>query len=405
MDKRVDSRLSDKHITTNYMKEFQCIGGECSDNCCTSSWTISIDKPTYYKYKAIDDPALRSKLDASIKKFKGDRSSEKFGYIVPQNGKRCVFQSDCGLCEIHSDLGEDALSKTCRTYPKRVKKFQNASFLTGMTSCPEVTRLCLENPIKPIEVNAEANLSPKLAIGKTTSDCEVELLLQTVDAIDESNLHPAMQVIFLMQLVKWFQTNASVPSEIELKIFSDQLLLKIASLGSSIDPMDAAIFQYSFFDRVVLERNYNANAKEPIAILIKNIANGLMYRSVAKANSIALYLNGKNTVLFDFESKNPGLFSRLLINEIYGNAELFIHGNSAADAILRKIVARMAFTRFMLSGCANAMGVEFAMDDYIKCVYLTARSLEHDPKKSDTLESALKQRGGDPLIASALLLV
>ena len=60
MDKRVDSRLSDKHITTNYMKEFQCIGGECSDNCCTSSWTISIDKPTYYKYKAIDDPALRS---------------------------------------------------------------------------------------------------------------------------------------------------------------------------------------------------------------------------------------------------------------------------------------------------------------------------------------------------------
>ena len=54
-----------------------------------------------------------------------------------------------------------------------------------------------------------------------------------------------------------------------------------------------------------------------VSILIKNIANGLMYRSVAKANSIALYLNGKNTVLFDFESKHPGLFSRLLINEIW----------------------------------------------------------------------------------------
>ena len=133
-----------------------------------------------------------------------------------------------------------------------------------MTSCPEVTRLCLENPIKPIEVNAEANLSPKLAIGKTTSDCEVELLLQTVDAIDESNLNPAMQVIFLMQLVKWFQTNASVPSEIELKIFSDQLLLKIASLGSSIDPMDAAIFQYSFFDRVSLSATIMLTQKSPL---------------------------------------------------------------------------------------------------------------------------------------------
>ena len=62
-------------------------------------WTISIDKPTYYKYKAIDDPALRSKLDASIKKFKGDRSSEKFGYIVPQNGKRCVFKVIVGFAK------------------------------------------------------------------------------------------------------------------------------------------------------------------------------------------------------------------------------------------------------------------------------------------------------------------
>ena len=130
-----------------------------------------------------------------------------------------------------------------------------------------------------------------------------------------------------------------------------------------------------------------------------------MYGSVTKAASISMYINGKTNILGNFEAKNPRLFTRLLINEVLSNAELFVHANKASSGILRDLTGRLAFTRFLLAGFANASGDGFSMDDYTKCVYLASRALEHDALKTATLEKALKQKDDNPIVTSALLLV
>ena len=393
-------------LTASYMFDFKCIGEHCIDNCCTSSWTIAIDKQTFYKYKEVNENSLNGKISQSIKKFKSGRTAEKFGYIAqPQGASRCVFQKTCGLCEIQSELGEEALSKTCRTFPRRLKKFNNASFLTGMTSCPEIARLCLSGDVELTSNEALHNNDKKISAGTSTSKCETGILQTTINMLANYDLSPAMQVLLLVQLVEMFQTFHKAPTEIEYLLAAKKVTQQLVEISEAIDPTDASIFQYNFFESLLLQPNYNVTALEPIAVVIKQIANSFMYGSVTKAASISMYINGKTNILGNFEAKNPRLFTRLLINEVLSNAELFVHANKASSGILRDLTGRLAFTRFLLAGFANASGDGFSMDDYTKCVYLASRALEHDALKTATLEKALKQKDDNPIVTSALLVV
>jgi len=405
----MDQFISNKNhasITPSYMSDFSCIGEKCPDNCCTSSWAITIDKETFYKYKKVNDLQLKDKISRSLKKFKMGRTAEKFGYIANEKGtERCMFQQECGLCQIQSELGEDALSKTCRTFPRRVKKFNNASFLTGMTSCPEITKLCLSGEVEIEKIDKPRNFVQNISIATTTSNCETTILEVTINLIKTSELSPSMQVLLLVQLVEMFQKFNYVPTEMEYLLSAEKVRQKLSEISALIDPTDAAIFQYNFFEKLLLEPNYNVTAIEPIAVLIKNIANSFMYRSVKKAASISIYMNGKANILANFEQRNPLLFTRLLINEILSNAELFVHSNRAYKGVLRDITGRLSFTRFLLAGTASSSGENFSMDDYVKSVYLSSRSLEHDAAKTATLEKALTQQDDNPIITSALLLV
>ena len=41
-------------LVPEYYKQFQCIGGACEDTCC-AGWNITVDKPTYQKYKKVKE--------------------------------------------------------------------------------------------------------------------------------------------------------------------------------------------------------------------------------------------------------------------------------------------------------------------------------------------------------------
>lgn len=405
----MDQFISNKNqtsITASYMPDFSCIGEKCPDNCCTSSWAITIDKDTFYRYKKVNDLQLKDKMTKSLKKFKIDRTAEKFGYIAHEKGVgRCLFQQECGLCQIQSELGEDALSKTCRTFPRRVKKFNNANFLTGMTSCPEITKLCLSAEVELEKIDKPSSFGQNMSIASTTSNCETAILEVTINLLKKSELSPSMQVLLFVQLIEMFQKFNNAPTEIEYLLSAEKVSQKLSEISAMIDPTDAAIFQYNFFEKLILEPNYNVTAIEPIGVLIKNIANSFMYGSVTKAASISIYMNAKANSLANFENRNPRLFTRLLINEILANAELFVHSNRAYKGVLRDITGRLSFTRFLLAGAASSLGEDFSMDDYVKSVYLASRSLEHDAAKTATLEKALTQQDENPIITSALLLV
>jgi lysine-N-methylase len=61
----------------------------------------------------------------------------------------CNFLS-AGLCEIHSTVGEDLLSKNCATYPRVMTQVDGVLQRSLDLSCPEAARLALSNP-EPME--------------------------------------------------------------------------------------------------------------------------------------------------------------------------------------------------------------------------------------------------------------
>lgn len=112
--------------------------------CCGRNWSISIDKKTHQKY------VLSSRADiASIAKEnlvllrKGKNSYSR----VKLNEKgECPFVDENKLCMIHRDLGEEALSHTCSTYPRSSTRYQDETRHTLTLSCPEVVRRVLFDP-------------------------------------------------------------------------------------------------------------------------------------------------------------------------------------------------------------------------------------------------------------------
>lgn len=77
-------------------------------------------------------------------------------FRLDNNGK-CMLQNKDGLCNIHSNLGERFLCKTCRIYPRLMNVVDNSIERSLSTSCPEVVKKLLLNN-KRIEFNQEVKL-------------------------------------------------------------------------------------------------------------------------------------------------------------------------------------------------------------------------------------------------------
>lgn len=122
----------------DYYKKFQCIAGTCPDTCC-AGWEISVDPVSERRYqreakqKAHSNPAFAKKLKKHI----------KHGRIISE-GATCPFLNQEGLCEMYLELGPDSLCETCTRHPRHMEDYGNLHELVLLLSCPEVSRLVLE---------------------------------------------------------------------------------------------------------------------------------------------------------------------------------------------------------------------------------------------------------------------
>lgn len=152
-------------LQPTYFKDFKCSGGNCKLNCCNYNWHITVDKDTYLKYRAVKTPKeFAEKLNKYIKRNR--RSKGKFDYAkliqtnnkhslkfdVLEDGKQeeqfeevfikgCIFQDEKGLCEIHSNLGADALSNTCKIFPRIFNNIFGNYERSLFLGCEEVSKL------------------------------------------------------------------------------------------------------------------------------------------------------------------------------------------------------------------------------------------------------------------------
>jgi lysine-N-methylase len=134
-------------LQPQYVQKFQCIGGECEDNCCMGDWNIFIDKATYELYENCPDPEFFLKLQKYVIRTNinaGD--SRYYARMKTDKEKGCCFLDEENFCSIQRVMGEEYLSLTCAVYP-RIYNIANGILENSISlSCPEAARQALLDP-------------------------------------------------------------------------------------------------------------------------------------------------------------------------------------------------------------------------------------------------------------------
>jgi lysine-N-methylase len=128
-------------IKANYVNIFSCVGPECVDSCC-NDWNIHFDKKSYKK--TLNNPEFTKLAKIAFKEIK--TSNEDWAVISLDEQGGCPFLNEKKLCQIHAKAGEQALSNTCKTYPKVSNLIGGNKYETLGISCPEVARIILFDP-------------------------------------------------------------------------------------------------------------------------------------------------------------------------------------------------------------------------------------------------------------------
>jgi len=135
-----------KLIKPSYFDSFRCIAGACPDSCC-KEWDVLVDADKAALYRALPG-ALGDRLRQVLKDEDGDV------YMTIEN-RRCPMWREDGLCRIQAELGEAALCKTCREFPRLTHDYGDFIEYGLELSCPEAARIILDTP-SPVFITQEA---------------------------------------------------------------------------------------------------------------------------------------------------------------------------------------------------------------------------------------------------------
>ena len=118
----------------DYFDRFRCIADRCPDSCC-KEWDVQVDSASAAYYRSLSGP-LGDRLREVLREEDGET-------IMTILDGRCPMWRLDGLCRIQAELGEEALCKTCREFPRLTHDYGDFLELQLELSCPEAARFIL----------------------------------------------------------------------------------------------------------------------------------------------------------------------------------------------------------------------------------------------------------------------
>jgi len=138
-----------------YMRDFQCIGPECPETCC-SGWKVEVDKHHFKKIKKhlTSSPEGKKQFNRSLKRTRAVQGDDGYAVIATDKNKSCVFLDEDRLCSLHRQFGETTLPNTCASYPRSMIARGERLEVYGVMSCPVVAEAVLlsENPFDLLDI-------------------------------------------------------------------------------------------------------------------------------------------------------------------------------------------------------------------------------------------------------------
>lgn len=157
----------------NYYLSFRCIADACRHSCCIG-WEIDVDPEALARYDGVQG-TMGARLRASI-----DREADPPCFILTED-ERCPFLNQNGLCDLITELGEDALCHICADHPR----FRNVLFdrvELGLGMCCEAAAQLILSQTEPFSV---VELPPeKAAFERYAHEAGEELDEETAGLLD-----------------------------------------------------------------------------------------------------------------------------------------------------------------------------------------------------------------------------
>ena len=122
-----------REIYPSHYAAFHCIAGACPDSCC-KEWEIVVDTASAERYRSVSGTLGERLRQAMITDADGD-------IVFQGHNSRCPFWNAQQLCDIHGELGEDALCETCRLFPRITQDYGDFIEYDISPACPEAARL------------------------------------------------------------------------------------------------------------------------------------------------------------------------------------------------------------------------------------------------------------------------
>lgn len=121
-----------------YVSRFLCDGSQCDSLCCRA-WDIAIDDEAYEKYRQLEDPVGKKFILDNINNPTGGSGR----LIKMSREKVCPFLGGDLLCHIQRNYGAEALSQTCRSFPRHLVQLYSFQLRSLSMVCPVAARLAL----------------------------------------------------------------------------------------------------------------------------------------------------------------------------------------------------------------------------------------------------------------------
>lgn len=127
-------------VPDNYA-DFHCKCGQCRHTCC-DGWAVTFPREDYFRLLSVPcSPELRRKLDTSLH-LADDPTPERYAELLPNWEGHCPLQRADGLCALQAECGEEAISSTCRYYPRGIRTMDDDECACS-ASCERVVEMLL----------------------------------------------------------------------------------------------------------------------------------------------------------------------------------------------------------------------------------------------------------------------
>ena len=335
-------KLNNASLQPKLGSDFQCVAEKCALSCCVG-WNVALDKETYRQYQKNADLAQNI-----TKKVHGiSRSSQAFGTIKRNAGGECSMLTPEGLCSVQKSLGEEALSKTCGTFPRENVHFHNLNIRSFTTNCPEVARLTVasKEAMKLVDQPMAKKGERRQFVFRqgSFSSNEKNLFLAIYDFVSTSSLPMWKKIIAARSVISAVDGSALLSEgHFAAILFEKQLELSSAKLE-----FDPTIIQWECLVPPIIDRSLLNYMNSPLKTLkTSGTTDGETgsKNEISKKQLLEVFMKKRGLLFRPSQLNKDWVWTNLFLSELLGSVNKF-NSRHAVEAFDHSVL-RLAFIKF-----------------------------------------------------------